>query len=211
MKTLTMSDANNGTGFSVPKDCADKIFPSLDYNMVLPCQLVHPRHVHGKRWEIKHIYRGTPLRHLLTTSWSSFVTAKKLIGNDSVLFLKTKMGKLRVGIRRKTNSSDEWHPESFYARCCRERGGKPRQSVSRFIEKVTADSVTQAVNCAVNGQPFEVIYYPRKDAAERVKSALQCRWHPGMRVSMLHEKKNSLDTAWFNGTVSAVKVSNSSK
>ncbi|GAB2230600.1 hypothetical protein Drorol1_Dr00014876 [Drosera rotundifolia] len=250
MKILTRSDANNGGGFSVPKDCASKIFPSLNYKGDPPLQDIYPRDVHGERWKISHIYRGNPLRHLLTTGWSAFVTAKNLIVDDSVLFVKGENGDIRVLIRRPISKCIEWNPKSFYSRCCEERalkggkscegeanggescegeanGGNPSQrggnggklvrTLSRFPEKETADSVTQAALSAVNGQPFEVIYYPRQDVAEfvvkaeLVNSASQVCWSRGMRVKMLHEKEGKLETTWFTGTVSALVASNASK
>ncbi|KAL9258188.1 Auxin response factor 16-like protein [Drosera capensis] len=250
MKILTRSDANNGGGFSVPKECAGNIFPSLNYKADPPVQDIYPRDVHGERWKIKHIYRGNPLRHLLTTGWSEFVTAKNLIVDDSVLFVKGENGGIRVLIRRPISKCIEWNPKSFYVRCCEERapkggkscegeanggescegeanggnpsqrggnGGKPVRSLSRFPEKETADSVTQAALSAANGQPFEVIYYPRQDAAEfvvkaeLVNSASQVCWSRGTRVKILHEKEGELLMTWFTGTVSALATSNASK
>ncbi|MBA0784349.1 hypothetical protein Gotri_001933 [Gossypium trilobum] len=71
-KTLTQSDANNGGGFSVPRYCAETIFPALDYSADPPVQTVVAVDVHGQLWKFRHIYRGTPRRHLLTTGWSAF-------------------------------------------------------------------------------------------------------------------------------------------
>ncbi|KAL1369555.1 hypothetical protein AAHE18_02G205800 [Arachis hypogaea] len=39
-KTLTQSDANNGGGFSVPRYCAETIFPRLDYSADPPVQML---------------------------------------------------------------------------------------------------------------------------------------------------------------------------
>ena len=33
------------------------------------------------------MYAGQPKRHLLTTGWSVFVSAKRLVAGDSVLFI----------------------------------------------------------------------------------------------------------------------------
>ncbi|KAD4384278.1 hypothetical protein E3N88_24446 [Mikania micrantha] len=73
-KTLTQSDANNGGGFSVPRYCAETIFPKLDYSVDPPVQTVIAKDVHGEIWKFRHIYRGTPRRHLLTTGWSTNIT-----------------------------------------------------------------------------------------------------------------------------------------
>eukprot|EP00252_Welwitschia_mirabilis_P024685 TRINITY_DN7396_c0_g1_i1.p1 TRINITY_DN7396_c0_g1~~TRINITY_DN7396_c0_g1_i1.p1 ORF type:complete len:777 (-),score=120.53 TRINITY_DN7396_c0_g1_i1:559-2889(-) len=113
-KTLTQSDANNGGGFSVPRYCAETIFPRLDYSVDPPVQNVLAKDVHGTVWKFRHIYRGTPRRHLLTTGWSNFVNHKKLVAGDSIVFLRSHNGDLCVGIRRSTRStgggdSSAWH------------------------------------------------------------------------------------------------------
>ncbi|KAK2643370.1 hypothetical protein Ddye_025133 [Dipteronia dyeriana] len=99
-KTLTQSDANNGGGFSVPRYCAETIFPRLDYTADPPVQTVVAKDVHGEIWKFRHIYRGTPRRHLLTTGWSTFVNQKKLVAGDSIVFLRAQNSDLCVGIRR---------------------------------------------------------------------------------------------------------------
>ncbi|GFQ07089.1 auxin response factor 17 [Phtheirospermum japonicum] len=111
-KVLTPSDANNGGGFSVPRSCADSIFPRLDFAADPPVQNLSIKDARGNAWEFRHIYRGTPRRHLLTTGWSKFVNAKRLIAGDSVVFMrKTKStaspsdrDELFVGIRRARKS-----------------------------------------------------------------------------------------------------------
>ncbi|XP_057819496.1 auxin response factor 10 [Cryptomeria japonica] len=113
-KTLTQSDANNGGGFSVPRYCAETIFPRLDYSTDPPVQTVLAKDVHGEVWKFRHIYRGTPRRHLLTTGWSTFVNQKKLVAGDSIVFLRSLNGELCVGVRRSTRStgggdSSAWH------------------------------------------------------------------------------------------------------
>lgn len=99
-KTLTQSDANNGGGFSVPRYCAETIFPRLDYSAEPPVQNILAKDVHGETWKFRHIYRGTPRRHLLTTGWSNFVNQKKLVAGDSIVFFRAESGDLCVGIRR---------------------------------------------------------------------------------------------------------------
>ncbi|CAL1366769.1 unnamed protein product [Linum trigynum] len=117
-KTLTQSDANNGGGFSVPRYCAETIFPRLDYTADPPVQTVVAKDVHGEVWKFRHIYRGTPRRHLLTTGWSTFVNQKKLVAGDSIVFLRAENGDLCVGIRRAKRgigggSGPGWSSSSF--------------------------------------------------------------------------------------------------
>uniref|UniRef100_A0A1D1XFL3 Auxin response factor n=1 Tax=Anthurium amnicola TaxID=1678845 RepID=A0A1D1XFL3_9ARAE len=191
-KTLTQSDANNGGGFSVPRYCAETIFPRLDYSADPPVQTVLAKDVHGEIWKFRHIYRGTPRRHLLTTGWSTFVNQKKLVAGDSIVFLRTDNGELCVGIRRAKRRiggglepPSGWNPPS--ANCLppcsgfsvfsREDenklmrsnayGGSPNSGVGIGTRgRVMPDSVVDAATVASNGRPFEVVYYPRASTPE---------------------------------------------
>ncbi|KAL9264027.1 Auxin response factor 18-like protein [Drosera capensis] len=231
-KTLTQSDANNGGGFSVPRYCAETIFPRLDYSADPPVQNIVAKDVHGEAWKFRHIYRGTPRRHLLTTGWSVFVNAKKLVAGDSIVFLRTEKGELCVGIRRVKRgpiSSSGWNPESSFMQYsdlsaflkedshCWARNCNGVTCASRFKGKVTAESVVEAATYAANGQPFEVMYYPRAGTPEfvvkagLVKSAMQIRWCSGMRFKMPFETEDSSRTSWFMGTILTVHVADATR
>ncbi|CAN8316052.1 unnamed protein product [Cochlearia groenlandica] len=99
-KTLTASDTSTHGGFSVPRRAAEDCFPPLDYSQPRPSQELLAKDLHGLEWRFRHIYRGQPRRHLLTTGWSAFVNKKKLVSGDAVLFLRGDDGKLRLGVRR---------------------------------------------------------------------------------------------------------------
>ncbi|GMI72860.1 hypothetical protein HRI_000955300 [Hibiscus trionum] len=99
-KTLTASDTSTHGGFSVPRRAAEDCFPPLDYNQQRPSQELVAKDLHGSEWRFRHIYRGQPRRHLLTSGWSAFVNKKKLVSGDAVLFLRGEDGELRLGIRR---------------------------------------------------------------------------------------------------------------
>jgi len=86
-KTLTASDTSTHGGFSVPRRAAEKVFPPLDFNQQPPTQELIAKDLHGNEWKFRHIFRGQPKRHLLTTGWSVFVSAKRLVAGDSVLFI----------------------------------------------------------------------------------------------------------------------------
>ncbi|CAL9091358.1 unnamed protein product [Musa textilis] len=192
-KTLTQSDANNGGGFSVPRYCAETIFPRLDYSVDPPVQTVLVKDVHGEIWKFRHIYRGTPRRHLLTTGWSTFVNQKKLVAGDSIVFLRTENGDLCMGIRRAKRGGIGGGPEvpsgwilpngncmmsygnfSVFSRgeeckLMRENGNGGSLRTSRGMRirgRVKADSVIEAATLAARGQPFEVVYYPRVSMPE---------------------------------------------
>ncbi|KAM0834014.1 hypothetical protein ACQ4PT_063899 [Festuca glaucescens] len=106
-KTLTASDTSTHGGFSVPRRAAEDCFPPLDYKQVRPSQELVAKDLHGTQWRFRHIYRGQPRRHLLTTGWSSFVNKKKLVSGDAVLFLRGDDGELRLGVRRAVQLRNE--------------------------------------------------------------------------------------------------------
>ncbi|XP_043701642.1 auxin response factor 4-like isoform X2 [Telopea speciosissima] len=87
-KTLTASDTSTHGGFSVPRRAAEDCFPPLDYKQERPSQELIAKDLHGVEWRFRHIYRGQPRRHLLTTGWSTFVSQKNLVSGDAVLFLR---------------------------------------------------------------------------------------------------------------------------
>ncbi|XP_022846670.1 auxin response factor 18-like [Olea europaea var. sylvestris] len=233
-KTLTQSDANNGGGFSVPRYCAETLFPPLDYTADPPVQTILAKDVHGGTWKFRHIYRGTPRRHLLTTGWSAFVNHKKLVAGDSIVFLRAENGDLCVGIRRAKReigagheTSAGWNPacgnsfmpyggfSSFLMESENKlvrKGNQNSSGNSTGRQRVKAESVIEAATLAATGQPFEVVYYPRASTPEfcvkasLVKMALQMQWYSGMRFKMAFETDDSSRVSWFMGTISTAQV-----
>nr|CAN63853.1 hypothetical protein VITISV_024151 [Vitis vinifera] len=229
-KTLTQSDANNGGGFSVPRYCAETIFPRLDYSADPPVQTILAKDVHGETWRFRHIYRGTPRRHLLTTGWSNFVNKKNLVAGDSIVFLRAENGDLCVGIRRAKRagcgpeSPSGWNPASGngtspyrgYSGFLREDENRPILTHSnagfRGKGRVRAESVAEAATLAANGQPFVIVYYPRASTPEfcvkasSVRAAMQIQWCPGMKFKMAFETDDSSRISWFMGNISSVHV-----
>ncbi|KAM3213694.1 hypothetical protein ACQJBY_066229 [Aegilops geniculata] len=227
-KTLTQSDANNGGGFSVPRYCAETIFPRLDYSADPPVQTVLAKDVHGVVWKFRHIYRGTPRRHLLTTGWSSFVNQKKLVAGDSIVFMRTENGDLCVGIRRAKKggiggpellpppspaAGGNYGGFSMFLRGEEDGGGNKMMGARGKVRvRVRPEEVAEAANLAASGQPFDVLYYPRASTPEfcvraaAVRAAMRTQWCPGMRFKMAFETEDSSRISWFMGTVSAVQV-----
>ncbi|KAK3017380.1 hypothetical protein RJ639_006315, partial [Escallonia herrerae] len=233
-KTLTQSDANNGGGFSVPRYCAETIFPRLDYSAEPPVQTILAKDVHGMVWKFRHIYRGTPRRHLLTTGWSNFVNQKKLVAGDSIVFLRAENGDLCVGIRRAKRgvgggpeSPTGWNTAAGNsATSCGGFSGFSREDGTQFRRngngnitgglkgtgKVSAESVIEAARLAASRQPFEVVYYPRASnpefcvKASLVTAAMRIQWCSGMRFKMAFETEDSSRISWFMGTISSVQV-----
>lgn len=210
-KVLTPSDANNGGGFSVPRYCADLIFPPLDFGADPPVQTLTVKDVHGVVFEFRHIYRGTPRRHLLTTGWNKFVNYKKLVAGDSVVFMRSsRCGENFIGIRRdvRVNACSNWRWNYF-----EERG--EREGFSRDVRgRIPAEAVEEAARLAAKGLSFEVEYYPRPGSAdfvveeEKVKGSFGLFWTVGSRVKMAMETEDSSRMTWFQGTVSSATPDN---
>ncbi|KAJ8748433.1 hypothetical protein K2173_003070 [Erythroxylum novogranatense] len=99
-KKLTPSDTSTHGGFSFPRRHAEECLPPLDMTRLPPLQDLIAKDLHGCEWHFRHIFRGQPKRHLLTSGWSTFVSSKKLVAGDAFILLRGKNGELRVGIRR---------------------------------------------------------------------------------------------------------------
>nr|KYP47512.1 Auxin response factor 17 [Cajanus cajan] len=201
-KILTPSDANNGGGFSVPRYCADSIFPPLDFRADPPYQYLSITDVHGVAWRFRHIYRGTPRRHLFTTGWSKFVNHKKLVAGDSVVFMRDSEGRVSVGIRRAARFAMKSEAVEVEAA---EGAGFSRSTTGRVSPK----AVAAAAEAAARNEPFEVVYYPRAGfadfvvSAEVVDEAMKYAWVGGTRVKIGIETEDSSRMTWFQGMVAS--------
>ncbi|KAM4100789.1 hypothetical protein ACB094_05G093800 [Castanea mollissima] len=141
-KTLTASDTSTHGGFSVPRRAAEDCFPPLDYKQQRPSQELVAKDLHGLEWRFRHIYRGQPRRHLLTTGWSAFVNKKKLVSGDAVLFLRGEDGELRLGVRRAVQVKGG---ATFSALCSRQ---------------MNHSSLMEVVNAISLRSPFNIYYNP---------------------------------------------------
>ncbi|XP_012572776.1 auxin response factor 4 isoform X2 [Cicer arietinum] len=149
-KTLTVSDTSTHGGFSVPRRAAEDCFPPLDYKLQRPSQELVAKDLHGVEWKFRHIYRGQPRRHLLTTGWSIFVNQKNLVSGDAVLFLRGENGELRLGIRR----------------AVRPRNGLPESIVGK--QNCYPNFLSSVANAISTKSMFHVFYSPRASHAEFV-------------------------------------------
>ncbi|WOK94388.1 hypothetical protein Cni_G03090 [Canna indica] len=188
-KTLTASDTSTHGGFSVPRRAAEKIFPPLDFSMQPPAQELQARDLHDNLWTFRHIYRGQPKRHLLTTGWSLFVSGKRLFAGDSVLFIRDENQQLLLGIRR-ANRQPTNIPSSVLS------------SDSMHIGILAA-----AAHAAANNSPFTVFYNPRASPSEFVipfakyqKAMYSNQVSLGMRFRMMFETEQS-GTRRYMGTI----------
>ncbi|KAK4440762.1 Auxin response factor 4 [Sesamum alatum] len=149
-KTLTASDTSTHGGFSVPRRAAEDCFPPLDYKQQRPSQELIAKDLHGVEWKFRHIYRGQPRRHLLTTGWSVFVSQKNLVSGDAVLFLRGEAGDLQLGIRR----------------AARPRTGLPDSVIKK--QNSFLNILTPAANALSSNRTFHVFYSPRASHADFV-------------------------------------------
>ncbi|GAA0153547.1 hypothetical protein LIER_11759 [Lithospermum erythrorhizon] len=172
-KTLTASDTSTHGGFSVPRRAAEDCFPPLDYKLQRPSQELVAKDLHGVEWKFRHIYRGQPRRHLLTTGWSAFVNKKKLLSGDAVLFLKTGDGELRLGIRRALQVRSGTKALGFDIQQC--------NGISSVVDSITTkSSFSLCYNPRVSSSEFIIPYYK---FAKSLRHRLSC----GMRFKMKFE------------------------
>ncbi|MBA0719365.1 hypothetical protein Golax_007055 [Gossypium laxum] len=190
-KTLTASDTSTHGGFSVPRRAAEKIFPPLDFSMQPPAQELVARDLHENAWTFRHIYRGQPKRHLLTTGWSVFVSTKRLFAGDSVLFIRDAKSQLLLGLRRAN-----------------------RQQPALSSSVISSDSMhigilAAAAHAAANFSPFTIFYNPRASTSEFVVplakyyKAMYTQVSLGMRFRMMFETEES-GVRRYMGTVTGI-------
>ncbi|KAA3490029.1 auxin response factor 19-like isoform X1 [Gossypium australe] len=190
-KTLTASDTSTHGGFSVPRRAAEKIFPPLDFSMQPPAQELVARDLHENAWTFRHIYRGQPKRHLLTTGWSVFVSTKRLFAGDSVLFIRDAKSQLLLGLRRAN-----------------------RQQPALSSSVISSDSMhigilAAAAHAAANFSPFTIFYNPRASPSEFVvplakyNKAMYTQVSLGMRFRMMFETEES-GVRRYMGTVTGI-------
>ncbi|XP_031105754.1 auxin response factor 19 [Ipomoea triloba] len=190
-KTLTASDTSTHGGFSVPRRAAEKIFPPLDYSMQPPAQEIVSRDLHDQTWTFRHIYRGQPKRHLLTTGWSVFVSSKRLCAGDAVLFIRDEKSQLLLGIKRAN-----------------------RQQPALSSSVISSDSMhigilAAAAHAAANNSPFTIFYNPRASPCEFViplakyNKAMYTQVSLGMRFRMMFETEES-GVRRYMGTITGI-------
>ncbi|KAJ6754124.1 AUXIN RESPONSE FACTOR 6 [Salix purpurea] len=191
-KTLTASDTSTHGGFSVPRRAAEKVFPPLDFSQQPPAQELIARDLHDNEWKFRHIFRGQPKRHLLTTGWSVFVSAKRLVAGDSVLFIWNENNQLLLGIRRATRPQTVM-PSSVLS------------SDSMHLGLLAA-----AAHAAATSSRFTIFYNPRASPSEFIiplakylKAVYYTRVSVGMRFRMMFETEES-SVRRYMGTVTGI-------
>ncbi|XP_024525431.1 auxin response factor 2, partial [Selaginella moellendorffii] len=191
-KNLTSSDTSTHGGFSVPRRAAEECLPPLDYQQSPPAQELVAKDLHGVEWKFRHIYRGQPRRHLLTTGWSVFVSQKKLVAGDAVLFLRGDNGELRIGVRRAVRQQNSVTSSSLLS------------SHSMHLGVLAA-----AAHAVSTKTMFTIFYNPRASPAEFVVpyhkyvKAFTHNLSVGMRFKMRFETEESSERRYM-GTITGV-------
>ncbi|CAH9130762.1 unnamed protein product [Cuscuta epithymum] len=187
-KTLTASDTSTHGGFSVLRRHADECLPPLDMSQQPPWQELVATDLHGSEWHFRHIFRGQPKRHLLTTGWSVFVSAKKLVAGDAFIFLRGENGELRVGVRR----------------LMRQLNNMPSSVISSHSMHLGV--LATASHAISTGTLFSVFYRPRTSRSEFIVSVnkyIEAQNHKlsvGMRFKMRFEGEEVPERR-FSGTI----------
>lgn len=185
-KILTASDTSTHGGFSVLRKHATESLPPLDMSQATPTQDLIAKDLHGYEWRFKHIFRGQPRRHLLTTGWSTFVTSKRLAAGDAFVFLRGESGDLRVGVRR----------------LARQPSCMPSSVISSQSMHL---GVLATASHAVSTQTLFIVYYkPRTSQfiipVNKYLEAVSHGFNVGMRFKMRFEGEDSPERR-FSGTI----------
>ncbi|KAI4367058.1 hypothetical protein MLD38_022839 [Melastoma candidum] len=187
-KTLTASDTSTHGGFSVLRKHAEECLPKLDMSQQPPCQDLIAKDLHGNEWHFRHIFRGQPRRHLLTTGWSVFMSAKKLVAGDALIFMRDENDALRVGVRR----------------VMRQQNNIPSSLISpHSMQMGVLATVSHAI---ITDTFFSVFYKPRISRSQFVVSvnryheAMAQKLTVGMKFKMKFEGEEASERS-FSGTI----------
>ncbi|KAL3651513.1 Arf GTPase arf1 [Castilleja foliolosa] len=197
-KTLTASDTSTHGGFSVLRRHADDCLPPLDMSQQPPWQELVASDLHATEWHFRHIFRGQPRRHLLTTGWSGFVSSKKLVAGDVFIFLRGENGELRVGVRRPM----------------RQLNNAPSSVISSHSMHLGV--LATASHALSTRTLFSVFYKPRTSPSEfivgvnKYLEAKNQKLSVGKRFKMRFEGDEALERR-FSGTVVGVEDCPSSR
>ncbi|XP_010478873.1 PREDICTED: putative auxin response factor 14 isoform X1 [Camelina sativa] len=188
-KILSASDTSTHGGLSVPKRDATECLPPLDMSLPVPTQEFLTKDLHGNEWRFKHSFRGTPRRHLITTGWSAFVTTKKLVAGDVLVFVRGENGELRVGIRRAGH----------------QQGNTPSSLVS--TESMRHGVIVSAVHAFHSKCMFSIVYKPRSSQFivnhDNFLDAMNKKFNVGSRFTMQFEGEDFSERRYF-GTIIGV-------
>ncbi|XAR51102.1 hypothetical protein NMG60_11005639 [Bertholletia excelsa] len=156
-----------------------------------PAQEIVAKDVHEQTWMFRHVFRGLPKRHLLTTGWGVFVSSKRLFAGDSIVFIRDEKSQLLLGIKRAN-----------------------RQQLALSSSVITSDSMhigllAAAAHAAANNRPFTIFYNPRVCPSDFViplakyNKSLCTQVSLGMRFRMMFETEDS-GVRRYMGTITGI-------
>ncbi|KAL1809468.1 hypothetical protein DCAR_0729010 [Daucus carota subsp. sativus] len=190
VKILTASDTSTHGGFSIFRKHANECLPPLDVTQATPTQDLVAKDLHGFEWRFKHVFRGQPRRHLLTTGWSTFVSSKRLIAGDSFVFLRDDGGEMRVGIHRLAQHQSPMPPSVISS-----------QNMHLGVLATASHAITTRTL-------FVVYYKPRTSQfivrLNKYMEAVAYGFSLGMRFKMKFEGEDSPERR-FSGTIVGVE------
>ncbi|KAH7332440.1 hypothetical protein KP509_20G087500 [Ceratopteris richardii] len=191
IKILTASDTSTHGGFSVLRKHAEECLPPLDMTQETPFQDLRAKDLHGHEWKFRHTYRGHPRRHLLTTGWSMFVSQKKLVAGDAVIFLRGENGDLMVGIRRAKRPQNA--PQAVMS------------SQSMYMGVIAT-----AQHAVLTRTIFSVFFKPRVSLSSflvpesKLSKTMSTSFSVGMRFQMQFDTDDACDRS-FTGTITGIE------
>ncbi|XP_021647084.2 auxin response factor 2 isoform X2 [Hevea brasiliensis] len=120
----------------------------MELSEEVPYQYLDATDLQGNNWRFKHVFRGTPKRHLLTEGWKAFASSKKLAKGDVLNFLRGETGPLLVGLKKLIKQDTNGTP-----------------SVKSLKDKCVG-TLSSAFMAIKFGTPFHFIYKPRENQSE---------------------------------------------
>ncbi|CAN0899080.1 Auxin response factor 1 [Linum grandiflorum] len=180
-KKLTPSDTSKHGGFSVPRRQAEECLPALNMSEEPPVQEIAAKDIHNNLWRFRHIYRGDPKRHLLTSGWSTFATSKRISPGDQFIFVRGENGQLRVGVRRGGRQQQQ------------QKKPLPPSATVISANCILHGILADASHAVTTGSTFVVYYRPWSNSSEflvpagRYLKSTKLEYSPGTRFKMLFE------------------------
>nr|Q9FX25.3 RecName: Full=Auxin response factor 13 [Arabidopsis thaliana] len=190
-KILTASDVSLSGGLIIPKQYAIECFPPLDMSQPISTQNLVAKDLYGQEWSFKHVFRGTPQRHMFTSGggWSVFATTKRLIVGDIFVLLRGENGELRFGIRRAKHQQGHI-PSSVISANCMQHG-----------------VIASVVNAFKTKCMFNVVYKPSSSqfviSYDKFVDAMNNNYIVGSRFRMQFEGKDFSEKR-YDGTIIGV-------
>ncbi|KAI0497955.1 hypothetical protein KFK09_021196 [Dendrobium nobile] len=145
--------------------------------------------LNNQRWRFGHRVSGSPPMHGLTSGWRHYISSKKLVAGDAMVFVRDGDGIIFVG--------------------CRRYDGDECDTLRKKREE--PEMVIEAIRWAVeDGEGMvEGRYYPDSRLPvyvvkkEVVETAMRVQWKRGMRVQKKWEMADGF-RCWLHGSVRAL-------